>query len=257
MLLREFGPPRKNYKPQEPFWRMQKDKIWEVPRADRVPVQPNGSVSPSSLRKLNILGGFPLPLYVIFRRDHDLALITAQQLVEAHFPETMHSAVLEATLGEHVLLATTSASSTVDCKDSPLIASFYKRRLRNPKFRNQVLDHYGHKCAVCSYSFEYPKQRWPALEAAHIQWHSHNGPDASDNGLSLCVLHHELFDWGIYTIEPDSLRIMVADSVLEQVTECPVIDLHGVQLQALPKLDTDRPAAKHLNWHTRNVFRGG
>ena len=257
VLLTAFGPPRKNYKPQEPFWRMQKDRIWEVPHADRVPVQPNGSVAPTILRQQRVQGGFPSPLYEAFRNDHALAFMIARQLADAHFPETMHSAVLEATLGEHAFLATSSESSTVDGEWSPLLTSSYKRRLRNPKFRNQVLEQYGHRCAVCAYCFEFPPGHWPALEAAHIKWHSHRGPDAPENGISLCVLHHELFDWGIYSIEPESLNVVVANAALAQVPESPVAKLHGAPLQVVPDHVSDRPAAKNLIWHKQNVFRGG
>ena len=35
-LLREFGPWRKNYQPQHPFWRLQNDEIWEITHADRI-----------------------------------------------------------------------------------------------------------------------------------------------------------------------------------------------------------------------------
>lgn len=40
------------------------------------------------------------------------------------------------------------------------------------------------------------------LEAAHIQWHTAGGPDVEANGLSLCALHHKLFDLGAFTLEP-------------------------------------------------------
>ena len=33
-------------------------------------------------------------------------------------------------------------------------------------------------------------------EAAHIQWHSHGGPDQVANGLALCTFHHGAFDRG-------------------------------------------------------------
>ncbi len=254
-LLQTFGPPRQTYRPQEPFWRMQKDHIWEVTQAHRVPEQSNGSVSPSSLRQLNVLGGFPSSVYNTFRRDPKLALALAQQLVDAHFPETMRSAVLEATLGDQAFDAGSSAPSKTKDEHSPLLTSTLARRHRNPKFRRKILTKYDYKCAVCSYSFEFPVGNWPALEAAHIRWHSHDGPDDSENGLSLCVFHHELFDWGIFTVQPDSLKVLVAKTVLEQIPENSVTNLHGAPLQVIPKRSFDRPATEHLNWHTRNVFR--
>lgn len=256
VLLRTFGPPRKTYRPQEPFWRMQKDQIWEVTRAHRVPEQSNGSVSPSSLRELNVRGGFPSSLYNSFRRHPNLALKVASQLVDSHFPETMRFAILEATLGDLAYDVAPIATQIIRDKHSPLLDSALTRRRRNPKFRRRILREYGYKCAVYSYSFEYPVGHWPALEAAHIRWHSHHGPDDSENGLSLCVLHHELFDWGIFTVEPESLRIVVAKTLLDRIPESPITALHETSLQTLPKRISDRPASEHLNWHTRNVFRG-
>ena len=255
VLLQTFGRPRRIDKPQEPFWRMQKDHIWEVTQADSIPQDKRGSVSPTDLRRLNVLGGFPSSIYDTFRRDPNLALTIAQKLVDAHFPASMHSAVLEMTLGEHAFHKWTLVSNAKKGIRSPILASAYARRFRNPKFRKQVLGKYGYKCAVCGYTFEYPVGHWPALEAAHIRWHSHDGPDESENGLSLCVLHHEFFDWGIFTIQPNSLSILVAKTVLEQVPESPITGFHGLQLQTMPKRDSDRPATRHLNWHTKNVFR--
>ena len=254
-LLQTFGPPRNSYKPQEPFWRMQKNHIWEVTNPHRVPEQSNGSVSPTSLRELNILGGFPSAIYDTFRRDPTLALIVAQKLVDSHFPQTMRSAVLEATLGEYASNEQNLLSLGTGIEHSPFLTSTLARRNRTPKFRKTILKKYDYKCAVCTYSFEFPVGNWPALEAAHIKWHSHLGPDTSDNGLSLCVLHHELFDWGLFTVQPNSLNISVASAILEQLPESAITGLHGMPLQVIPKRGSDRPATEYLNWHTRNVFR--
>ena len=254
-LLRSFGPPRKNDKPQEPFWRMQKDRVWEVTRAEEVPVQANGSVSPANLRRLNVLGGLPAALYDAFRHDRALALTIAQRLVDAHFPATMRSAVLEATLGDHAADMGEPSTAQDTYVHSPLLGSAVARRGRSPVFRRLVLETYAHQCAVCNYSFEFPAGHWPALEAAHIKWHSHRGPDHSTNGLSLCVLHHELFDWGIFTIEPDTLNIRISGTILEQASDSPVTSLHGKPIQVIPKSGSDRPATQFLKWHHRNVFR--
>ena len=250
-LLRTFGPPRKVYKPQEPFWRMQKDGIWEVTRADEVPVQPNGSVTPTSLRTFKVRGGLREPLYAALRQDPDAAFAIALRIAEDHFAETLRFAVLQATLGD----AEPGLQASWPDRQLPILVSLRARRVRNPDFRNKVLRSYGHRCAVCNYSFEFPIGQWPALEAAHIRWHSHLGPDIAGNGLSLCALHHELFDWGIFTIRPGSLRIQVAGIVLERVPEGPVTELHERQLRIVPKRDADRPVPGYLDWHRRNVFR--
>lgn len=254
-LLQTFGPPRKHYKPQEPFWRLQKQLVWEVTAATRIPVQSNGSVAPSKLRELNAQGGFPSSLYEFFRQNPAAALRVAQQIAEAHFPATMHSAVLDATVGYHNLYDTDHADRKVKRKASLLLTSAFNRRNRNPRFRRRVLRTYDYKCAVCQYSFEFPSGHWPALEAAHIKWHSHRGPDEACNGLSLCVLHHELFDWGVFTIQPNTLKVLVTKSLLAGAPDDRITSFHDLPLPIQPNRSSDQPAEDHLNWHIRNVFR--
>ncbi len=256
VLLNTFGPHRKHHTPQEPFWRMQKDQIWEIPGAAQVPVQPGGSVSPTVLRTLKVQGGFPKPLDECFRRNRAAAFEVAKQLVADHFPETMHAAVLKATLGEQAVHDLWTDHQPVASSQSPILESALRRRTRNPKFRKEILETYGYRCAVCKYSFEFPAGNWPALEAAHIKWHSHQGPDEPKNGLSLCVLHHELFDWGVFTIHPGSLDIVVATTVLEHSRGTAMTLFQKKSLLVKPEQDRYRPAPEYLNWHARNVFKG-
>ena len=42
-----------------------------------------------------------------------------------------------------------------------------------------------------------------AIEAAHVRWHSQQGPDEMANALALCALHHALFDLGVLGITED------------------------------------------------------
>jgi putative restriction endonuclease len=52
--------------------------------------------------------------------------------------------------------------------------------------------------------------RYPVgIEAAHVRWHSQEGPDEPANALALCALHHALFDLGVVGITKDR-RICVS-----------------------------------------------
>jgi putative restriction endonuclease len=52
--------------------------------------------------------------------------------------------------------------------------------------------------------------RYPVgIEAAHVRWHSQQGPDELANALALCALHHTLFDLGVLGITEDQ-RIRVS-----------------------------------------------
>ena len=254
-LLNAFGPARRSHKPQEPFWRLQKDHIWEIPEANRLVADSRGGVSPVRLRELHTMGGFPQTLFDLFRKDPTIALHVARQLVDAHFPETMRMAVLEATLGESVIHHVQSRVDDIDSDQSPLLNSALSRRARNSTFRKTILPKYSYRCAVCQFSFEFPMGNRPALEAAHIKWHSHRGPDEVPNGLSLCVLHHELFDWGAFTILPETLHIVIATEILERGLDDWLVGFHGMQLPVKPEKHSDWPAADYLHWHARNVFK--
>jgi putative restriction endonuclease len=43
------------------------------------------------------------------------------------------------------------------------------------------------------------------IEAAHIMWHQAGGPATIQNGLALCILHHKLFDRGVFTFSEDRM----------------------------------------------------
>ena len=62
-------------------------------------------------------------------------------------------------------------------------------RLRRLIFRKEVLEAYDERCAICDFDLRINDELL-GLEAAHIQWHFHKGPDDVFNGLALCLLHH-------------------------------------------------------------------
>jgi hypothetical protein len=92
------------------------------------------------------------------------------------------------------------------------------------------------------------------VPAAHVRWFSFGGPDALDNGLALCVLHHKLFDLGVLGLDA-TMRVQVSAVFTARTTAGrAVYDLHGHELQ--PRPGTTLPATRHVSWHTREVFKG-
>jgi len=78
-------------------------------------------------------------------------------------------------------------------------------RSAQASFRDEVLRKQNVRCAVCDFAI-------PAgLDAAHLVPKKLSGTDDARNGLALCVLHHRLFDRGLFSIEPSSLRILPAE----------------------------------------------
>jgi len=256
LLLRKFGSGGTSNKPYEPFWRMRKDRIWEVTEAHKVSLDSRGSAYPKQLRKHKVRGGFPAPIYDCLKFDVGLALMITQRILDAHFCTSKHKDILVATFGDYAFEAVSLLSVINKSEHLPNINTTLARRARSFEFQERVIEIYRNSCAVCNFSFEFPDGCWPALEAAHIKWQSHQGPDNPNNGLSLCVLHRELFDRGLFTIEPNSLRIQVADAVLERVPKSPITDFHQAQLPIVPSRIKDRPAEEYLSWHAEQVFWG-
>jgi putative restriction endonuclease len=90
---------------------------------------------------------------------------------------------------------------------SPAVAA-PRLRLRRPGFAEEVLRAYAYQCAMCG--FHGALGRNPVgLEAAHVRWHSQDGPDVVANGLALCAVHHALFDLGVLGLTAE-LRIRVS-----------------------------------------------
>lgn len=95
------------------------------------------------------------------------------------------------------------------------------------------------------------------LEAAHIQWHSHKGPDIVSNGLALCLLHHRALDRGAVGLEAkgDGFRVLVSSQVRwTSPAASRLIDFSG-RLIRPPRDKRDRPHAARVHWHTKQVFR--
>jgi putative restriction endonuclease len=87
-----------------------------------------------------------------------------------------------------------------------------------------------------------------------VRWFAFDGPDALDNGLALCALHHKLFDLGALGLDA-RLRVMVSARFSARIPAGrAVYDLCGHELS--PRPGTPLPAAAHVMWHGRQVFKG-
>jgi putative restriction endonuclease len=128
-----------------------------------------------------------------------------------------------------------------------------RRRVRRPGFAEEVLNAYAYACAFCG--FDGAIGRNPVgLEAAHVRWHSQDGPDEVTNGLALCSLHHALFDLGVLGLLPD-LRIQVSRSYVARSTAGLAIDaLHDTPV-ATPRPGHPTIDPLYIHWHQQQVFK--
>ena len=244
-LLKEFGPCRKNYRPQDPFWRLKnarnpEDRIWEIPNEDKISEirrsngKPTGDAIMGDLRKYGV-GGFLQPIADPLRNNIGLRFEVVGGLLSSHFPVTYHEDILQ-TVG---IQWSFGAS----------------RQPRDPKFRQKVLEAYGHRCAICGFNVTL-RDRPIGIEAAHIKWHMAAGPDTPQNGMALCALHHKLFDRGVFTLS-DQLAIKVSEQVETASTgfEEWLAQFDNREIY-FPSEPSYYPHEDFTEWHRKQVFKG-
>ena len=235
-LLRDFGPTRQAYHPEYPFWRLANDGVWQLAHADRVALrQSNTDAKKSELLRCGVEGGFEPEVYQILKADPALSIEIARELLDAHFPASLHEDILE----------------TVGIDTDTLSPA---RGKRDAGFRERVLRAYAYRCAVCGLDVRLGATL-VGLEAAHIKWHQAGGPDVEANGLALCSLHHKLLDRGVFTLTARDQILVSEQAVGSTGFHEWVLGFHGKGLAA-PVRDEFRPKAEFARWHTREVFQG-
>ncbi len=234
-LLAEFGPFRKCYRTEYPFWRLQNDKIWEVKSKKKIEVNKSGDVQKKTLLASDSVGGFDKEVFNELDNNPKLVCYIIDELLNSNFPDTIHRDILEAVginiSGERLVI-----------------------RNRNQKFRAQVLRAYEYECAICGFNVRlghYPV----ALEAAHIKWFQAGGPDEECNGLALCALHHKLFDRGAIALSKDS-KVMVSDHAYGTKGFDEWLDNFRGRKIRTPQRKQYIPAHDFRQWHVREVFKG-
>ena len=233
-LLIEFGPERKSYHPEYPFWRLQNDGIWELKNADNVETR-KGNTDPkkSELIKHNVIGGFQKSIFKLLKANPELISLISKNILDDHFPDSMHEDILQ------------SVGLDLDVEVGVN---------RDPNFRKRILVAYEYQCAVCGLSIRIGDSI-VGLDAAHIKWHQAGGPDAEENGLCLCSLHHKLFDRGTFRVS-SNMKIYISNLVYGAVGFNDWLkNFHNKPLKK-PQHPDFYPNPDYLLWHKRNVFKG-
>lgn len=236
-LLQEFGPDRKSYHPEFPFFHLQSDGVWKM-TMDGEPIPRKGSqnFTRGELLKHHATGCFSEDVQAALNRNPGLAGEIATTILEGHFPESYHPEILAA-------VGFDSESRSIS-----------KRRPRDPRFRDRILTAYEYRCAICGFDVRLGSQS-VALEAAHIKWHQAGGPDVETNGIALCALHHKVFDLGVFTINRE-LVILVSEKANGSTgLEENLLRFHGGDLRA-PQRPEFVPHGEFTEWHGKEVFKG-
>ncbi len=235
-LLKEFGPSRKSYHPEYPFWRLQNDGVWVVDGADQLKRRTGQTDIPKKeLLENDVHAHFTDEIDDRLRQDSSLVADVALRLLDGHFPVSLHQDILDAVgLELHLTEPVT-------------------RRKRDPAFRVRVLTAYEYSCAVCGFDVRLGTQVL-GLEAAHIRWHQAGGPDEERNGLALCSLHHKAFDLGAFTIQPNRILLVSEQAYGRRGFDEWLLDFHGRPIRS-PQRDSYLPAESFLAWHEKEVFK--
>jgi putative restriction endonuclease len=236
-LIAEFGPPSKSGPRKAaayPFTRLRSDGVWNLDRD-----VPRDSVGP--LDAAPITGRMDAASEDALRAPGAVEVV-ARFLVESQFPMTVAPDVLAA------------VGLDPDAVFGPSIAVDGKpERRRSSAWPAQILAAWDNQCAFCGYDGQLGSST-VGVEAAHVRWFNLGGPDALDNGLALCSLHHKLFDRGALGLDLKH-RVMVSALFTARTDAARhVYDLHGEELR--PRKGTLLPDNAYAGWHRREVFKG-
>ncbi|MBD0689747.1 phosphorothioated DNA-binding restriction endonuclease [Streptomyces sp. CBMA123] len=236
-LLVEYGPSHATT-PAYPFHHLVSDGVWEV-RTDRGPGSPGSGVG--LLRASGAAGMLASGLREALGEEPALLGRLARVLLDAHFPTSLHAELCEAV--------------GLDLERAETGVELAARRQRDRRMRELILTAYEFQCAFCGYDGALGASV-VGLEAAHVRWWSHQGPDEVDNGLCLCSLHHKLFDKGVLGLGEER-RILVSQRFVgrSEASRRQVLSLAGRPLIG-PQAGAPSVADRHREWHARQVFHG-
>jgi len=196
-LLKAFAPPVVgSHQPKLPYWHLMSDGVWVVEGASALPRGTGGFPRMAALR--GSAGHLSADLMGLLSASPDAATQVVEATLAAHFPPSIHEDLLAAVGLEKIPPALVREAVL---QPAPL-------RYRNPRFREEVLRAYEHRCAVTGFRAALGGLYF-GCEAAHVRWHACGGPDEVANGIALEPMVHKLFDAGAWTLTDDR-RILVS-----------------------------------------------
>ena len=232
-LIRCFGgrPSKSGPRAEQPFSHLRSSPFWSL-STQREYVSGH-TVLISDLMNPGTYGTLDPPVFALLRNSEIARARVIDTILTEWWPPTLHGDIREE-LGLDRLVVS-------------------RRRRRDRQFTVDVLENFRYSCALCGFHGVLNGQA-TGIDAAHVRWHSAYGPDALENGIALCKLHHWAFDKGILGID-ESLEIQVADSFVAQVRGgLPLESLRGRPIAVSPR--STSIGDEFLEWHRCNVYLG-
>ena len=248
-LLERFGPRRKNQHADEPFKRLPGDRLWELSTPSEL-AEDRTHFTSYQMRKFEVKGGFPVEIFDLLTAEPELIEEIVRFLLEQNWVASYHDEIRRSVGLE--------LTATVESNKSSLLASIAgeEHTKRDPRFRDDVLRAYSRNCCVCGSDLRLEDSLFD-LEAAHIMWHAHGGPDEVPNGLALCGFHHKAFDRGVWGLKQNEseFKVIVSDDLNGQSKSINLLLDFQDQTIRLPKRQELYPDKRFIQWHRDEVFR--
>ena len=244
-LINDFGPAvlsrsRARERAAMPFVHLERD-LWDLRGNDGEPIGSDAPERGSWLRKHGAHGRLHPRIEHLLADPATLAS-AARLLLDQHFTPALDGPICAA-----------AGLDLTSVEDAAYQLVAKKKRARRDGFAEEVLQAYAFACAMCGYDGALGRNP-VGLEAAHVQWHSQDGPDEVNNGLALCALHHTLFDLGVLGLTAN-LDIQVSQLYVARSPAGQAIDaLHGRPL-ATPRPGRPAVSADFVTWHGLQVFK--
>ena len=246
-LINEFGPPVASpnagrQRAAMPFVHLERE-LWDLRDAQGSELGPGSPERRSWLLQRGANGRLQPAVERLLADPGTLAAAT-RLLLDRHFTPT---------LAELICAAVDLDVTALDLADSTGMARLAPLRQRRRRFAEEVLRAYAYQCAMCG--FDGALGRHPvAIEAAHVRWHSQNGPDDVANALALCALHHALFDLGVLGITEER-RIRVSGLYVARNQAGQAVDALAGQPLREPRPRQPAVDIRHISWHHLQVFK--
>jgi putative restriction endonuclease len=246
-LINEFGPPvvsaaTARRRAAMPFVHLERE-LWDLRDGAGAEIGPDAPERGGWLTERGAVGRLRPDVEQLLADPGTLAE-AARLLLDLHFTPGLGAMICDQAgldLAVLELAASTGVAPT-------------RKSLRRSGFAEEVLRAYAYQCAMCG--FDGALGRNPVgLEAAHVRWHSQDGPDVVANGLALCALHHALFDLGVLGLTAE-WRIRVSGLYVARSDAGRAIDRLAGQALITPRPGQPIVELEHISWHGRQVFKG-
>ena len=249
-LLDQYAPPVKSrHQPELPYWHLRSDGLWVVPGDEDLDRQRGGFPRMPGLRKTS--GALPSTVAAALLADSDLLEQVVQELLDSHFPESLHDGLRVATGLDAIDTALPELAADRAAFQNQ------RRRVRDPAFRRLVLRAYEHRCAATGFRAALGSSYF-GVEAAHLHWHSHGGPDIVANGLVLDPTMHVLLDRGAWSLTDDRRILVSTEFTGSDEAVSRLRALHGRPLR-VPLPGQEPVRREFIRWHREpglgGVFR--